>query len=109
MAVDPRYRLPVAEDPESNETAQPVAAATDDAVVVPEGDSAEVPSEEPMIPVAASRSRPDRCCFRSWSRGGMGVAITLCYETKHERREDKDDYSLFRRGEADSLSRLIEF
>ena len=39
----------------------------------------------------------------------MGVAITLCYETKHERREDKDDYSLFRRGEADSLSRLIEF
>ena len=39
----------------------------------------------------------------------MGVAITLCYETKRERREDKDDYSLFRRSEAESLSRLIEF
>ncbi len=48
----------MAEDPESNETAQPVAAATDDAVVVPESDSDEVPSEESMTPVAAVDDEP---------------------------------------------------
>jgi hypothetical protein len=39
----------------------------------------------------------------------MGVAITLCDETKRERREDKHDYSFFGRSEAESLPRLIQF
>jgi hypothetical protein len=42
-------------------------------------------------------------------RGGMGVAITLCDETKYERRKDKHDNSLFGRSEAKSLPNLIEF
>jgi hypothetical protein len=37
----------------------------------------------------------------------MGVAITLCYETKHERRENKHDHSFFGRSEAESLPRFI--
>jgi hypothetical protein len=39
----------------------------------------------------------------------MGVAITLCYETKHERRENKHHHSFFGGSEAESLSRLIQF
>jgi hypothetical protein len=39
----------------------------------------------------------------------MGVAITLCDETKYERRKDKHDNSLFDRGKAESLPDLIEF
>lgn len=39
----------------------------------------------------------------------MGVAITLCYETEHERRENKRDHSFFRRSETESLSCLIKF
>ena len=39
----------------------------------------------------------------------MGVAITFCYETKRERRENKHDHSFFGRSEAESLSRLIQF
>ena len=37
----------------------------------------------------------------------MGVAITLCDETEHERRQNKDDYSFFSRSESESLPRLI--
>jgi hypothetical protein len=37
----------------------------------------------------------------------MGVAITLCYETKHERRKNKHDHSFFGGSEAESLSHLI--
>ena len=37
----------------------------------------------------------------------MGVAITLCNETKHERRDNKHDYSFFGGGKAKSLARLI--
>jgi hypothetical protein len=37
----------------------------------------------------------------------MGVAITLCYETKRERRENKHDHSFFGGSEAESLSHLI--
>ena len=39
----------------------------------------------------------------------MGVAITLCYETEHERRENKRDDSFFPRSETESLSCLIKF
>jgi hypothetical protein len=39
----------------------------------------------------------------------MGVTITLCYETKHERRENKHDHSFFGGSEPESLSRLIQF
>jgi hypothetical protein len=39
----------------------------------------------------------------------MGVAITLCHKTEHERRENKHDYSFFHRSEAESLPRLIQF
>jgi hypothetical protein len=39
----------------------------------------------------------------------MGVAITLCDETKYERRKDKHDNSLFGRGKAQFLPDLIEF
>ena len=46
---------------------------------------------------------------RRWSRGGMGVAITLCDKTEHERREDKHDDSCFGRSEAEPLPRLIQF
>jgi hypothetical protein len=37
----------------------------------------------------------------------MGVAITLCYDTEHERRKDKHDDSFFGRSEPESLPRLI--
>jgi hypothetical protein len=39
----------------------------------------------------------------------MGVAVTLCDETKYECRDDKRDHSFFCRSEADSLRRLIQF
>jgi hypothetical protein len=44
-----------------------------------------------------------------WSRRGMGVAITLCHKTEHERRENKHDHSFFSRSEAEPLPRLIQF
>ena len=44
-----------------------------------------------------------------WSRGGMGVAITFCDQTEHERREDKCDHSFFHRSKSESLPRLIQF
>jgi hypothetical protein len=37
----------------------------------------------------------------------MGIAITLCYETKHERRDNEHHHSFFGGSEAESLSRLI--
>ena len=37
----------------------------------------------------------------------MDVAITLRYETKQERRENKHDHSCFGGSEAESLSSLI--
>jgi len=39
----------------------------------------------------------------------MGVAITFCDKTEHERRENKHDDSCFSRSKAESLSRLIQF
>jgi len=39
----------------------------------------------------------------------MGVAITLCDNTEHERCENKHDHSFFGRSEAESLPRLIQF
>jgi hypothetical protein len=39
----------------------------------------------------------------------MGVAITLCDKTEHERRQKKHDDSLFSSSEAESLPRLIQF
>jgi hypothetical protein len=39
----------------------------------------------------------------------MGVAITFCDKTEHERRDNKHDDSLFGRSETKSLPRLIEF
>jgi hypothetical protein len=54
------------------------------------------------------RTRPTNLRM-DWSKGGMGIAITLCDETKYERRKDKHDNSLFGRGEAQSLPDLIEF
>src|SRR6266487_7142775 len=39
------------------------------------------------------RTRPTKIRM-GWSRGGMGVAITLCDETKYECRKDKHDNSL---------------
>jgi hypothetical protein len=39
----------------------------------------------------------------------MGVAITLCHKTEHERRENKYDHSFFHRSEAQPLPRLIQF
>jgi hypothetical protein len=39
----------------------------------------------------------------------MGVAITLCHKTEHERRENKHDHSFFSRSEAEPLPRLIQF
>jgi hypothetical protein len=39
----------------------------------------------------------------------MGIAITLCHETEHERRENKHDHSLFRRSKAESLPRFSQF
>jgi hypothetical protein len=39
----------------------------------------------------------------------MGVAITFCDKTEHERRKDKCNYSFFHRSEAKPLSRLIQF
>jgi hypothetical protein len=39
----------------------------------------------------------------------MGVAITLCHKTEHERRENKHDHSFFHRSEAQPLPRLIQF
>ena len=39
----------------------------------------------------------------------MGVAITFCDKTEHERGEDKHDDSCFGRGEAEPLPRLIQF
>jgi hypothetical protein len=44
-----------------------------------------------------------------WTTGGMSVAITLCDKTKHERRENKRDHSLFHRSEVELLPRLIQF
>jgi hypothetical protein len=38
----------------------------------------------------------------------MGVAITFCDKTKHERSENKHDDSLFGRSEPESLPRLIQ-
>jgi hypothetical protein len=38
----------------------------------------------------------------------MGVAITFCDNTEHERRENKHDDSFFGRSEAESLPRLIQ-
>jgi len=37
----------------------------------------------------------------------MGVAITLCHKTEHERRNNERDDSCFGRSEAESLPRLI--
>jgi len=39
----------------------------------------------------------------------MGVAITFCDNTEHERRENKHDDLFFGRSEAESLPRLIQF
>ena len=39
----------------------------------------------------------------------MGVAITLCHKTEHERRENKHDHSFFHRSKAQLLPRLIQF
>jgi hypothetical protein len=39
----------------------------------------------------------------------MGVAITFCNDPKHERRKNKHHDSLFRRSEAESLPRFIQF
>lgn len=39
----------------------------------------------------------------------MRVAITLCYKTEHEGRENKHDHSFFHRSEGEPLPRLIEF
>jgi hypothetical protein len=39
----------------------------------------------------------------------MGVAITLCDKTEYERCENKHNHSLFDRGKAKSLPRLIQF
>ncbi len=38
----------------------------------------------------------------------MDVAITLCNQTKHERRNNKHDHSFFGGSEADPLPRLIQ-
>jgi hypothetical protein len=39
----------------------------------------------------------------------MGVAITLCHKTEHERRENKQDDSFFHRSEAKPLPHSVEF
>jgi hypothetical protein len=39
----------------------------------------------------------------------MGVAITLCNDTKHKRRKDKHHDSFFRRSEAESLPHFVQF
>ncbi len=54
------------------------------------------------------RTRPANLRM-GWSRGWMGVAITLCDETEYERGQDKHDNALFGRGKAESLPDLIEF
>ncbi|PYL67348.1 MAG: hypothetical protein DMF20_03755 [Verrucomicrobia bacterium] len=44
-----------------------------------------------------------------WSREGMGVAITFCNQTEHQRRENKHDDSFFRGRETPSLARFSQF
>jgi hypothetical protein len=39
----------------------------------------------------------------------MGVAVTLCAQPEHERPENENNHSFFRRSEKESLSGLIEF
>ena len=39
----------------------------------------------------------------------MGVAVTLCTQPEHERRENENHHSFFRGSEKESLSGLIEF
>jgi len=39
----------------------------------------------------------------------MGIAITFCDKTKHERRQNKYDDSFFGSSEAEPLPRLIQF
>ena len=39
----------------------------------------------------------------------MSVAITLCNQPEHERRENENHHSLFRRSEKEFLPDLIEF
>ena len=39
----------------------------------------------------------------------MGVAVTFSTPADHERRENKNNHSLFRGSEEESLSGLIEF
>ena len=41
-------------------------------------------------------------------RRWMGIAVTLCAQPEHERRENKNHHSLFRGGEKESLPDLIE-
>ena len=39
----------------------------------------------------------------------MSVAVTLCNQPEHERRENENHHSLFRRSEKEFLPDLIEF
>jgi hypothetical protein len=42
------------------------------------------------------RSGPLTGIRLGWKRGRMGVTVTFCNETKHERRENKRDDPFFR-------------
>ena len=39
----------------------------------------------------------------------MGVAVTLCAQPEHERRENENHHSFFRGSEKESLSGYLEF
>ena len=39
----------------------------------------------------------------------MSVAVTLCAQPEHERPENENNHSFFRRSEKESLSGLLEF
>jgi hypothetical protein len=39
----------------------------------------------------------------------MSVAVTLCAQAEHERPENENNHSFFRRSEKESLSGLLEF
>ena len=39
----------------------------------------------------------------------MGVAVTLCAQPEHERRENENYHSFFRGSEKESLPGLLEF
>ena len=39
----------------------------------------------------------------------MGVAVTLCRQPEHERRQNENNHPFFRGSEKESLSGLLEF